>query len=197
MPHRLLRLAEAIRTRQDALHPTGRAVRRPAARAATRRAAGREVNDNGFPEDSPFVAPPDPKWSGPGIILSLGTQDGRHRMGAVRAAARETSGDPAADAAILLRLLEHYGAWMGFEGQVDPVRPGEMRRLPAVRRAPASVEYRMDLRKISRNSQSLTADGTILVDGRPAAVLDGVSIVFRSARPDSRPPIESRNLRDA
>ncbi|WP_338661705.1 hypothetical protein VQH23_15895 [Pararoseomonas sp. SCSIO 73927] len=198
MPDRLLRLAEAIRPRRAAPHPAGRAMGRPPGRAARPPCPGGEVNDNGCFEEGPSVAPPDPKWPGPGTILSLGTQDGRHRMGAVRAAARETTGDPGADAAILLRLLEHYGAWMGFEGQVDPVRPGEMRSLPAVRRGAASVEYRMDLRQIGRNAQSLTADGTILVDGRPAAVLDGVSIVFRRpTRPDPRPPAERRTRRDA
>ncbi|MBP0493444.1 hypothetical protein [Roseomonas indoligenes] len=205
MPHRLLRLAEALRARQGAPRPASRAAGQPVGRPGGRfggRPTSRfvvwEVNDNARPiEEGPQVAAPDPKWPGPGTILSLSVQDGRHRLGAVRAAVQETTGDPAADAAILMRLLEHYGAWMGFEGQVDPVRQGEMRRLPSAVRRAASVEYRMDLRQIGRDAQSLTADGTILVNGRPAAVLDDVSIVFRPTRPDPRSPVERRTRQDA
>lgn len=173
MPHRLSRLAEAVHNRRVALRRTRHGV-----------------NDNAAYDDGGLLAGfPEPRWRGPGTIVSLGTQDGRHRMGAVRAAAQATTGDPAADVAVLLRLLEHYGAWMGFEGRVEPVRPGEMRRLPVpVESRPAcgSVEYRLDLLQIARKTQTLTADGTILLDGRPAAALDGVSITFRPTQAATR-----------
>jgi hypothetical protein len=106
-------------------------------------------------------------------------QDGRHGLGAVRAAAGEITGDAATDMATLLRLLAHYGMWLGFEGRAESVKAGKMRRLPMEVGAQGRVEYRLDLRRITRRSQQLTADGTILLNGRPAATLDGLSIAFR------------------
>jgi hypothetical protein len=127
-----------------------------------------------------MAEPPEPEWHGPGDILALGMQDGRHGLGAVRAAsATEPMGDPGEDMATLLRLLAHYGMWLGFEGRPEPVKHGTLRRLPVMVGGQGRVEYRLDLRRIARDAQRLTADGTILLDGRPAAMLEGLSIAFR------------------
>ncbi|MCR0984336.1 hotdog family protein [Roseomonas populi] len=183
MPHRLSRMAESLRARQLA------------------KPARNSVNDNLASEACLMVAAPEPVWQGPGIVVSLGVQDGRHRMGAVRVMAPDATDDPVAGTAVLLRLLEHYGAWMGFEGEAEPVHPGEVRPVPTVLGAipgeQASVEYRLDLRNIGRDSQQLTADGTILLDGRPVFLLDGVSIVFRRTGPTPRRRQERRTRRDA
>ncbi|SHJ77716.1 hypothetical protein SAMN02745194_03331 [Roseomonas rosea] len=138
-------------------------------------------NDNAGPAQGDVEAsgPPEPTWEGPGAILALGVQNGRHGLGAVRATVGEASGDAAADMATLLRLLTHYGMWMGFEGDAEPIRRGKLRQLPVEVGARGRVEYRLDLRRIMRGSQRLIADGTILLNGRPSAMLDGLSVAFR------------------
>ena len=98
--------------------------------------------------------------------------------------------DAATDMATLLRLLAHYGVWLGFEGRAESVRAGKLRRLPMAVGAPGRVEYRLDLRRIARRAQQLSADGTILLDGRPAATLDGISIAFRPL--ETQDPEQSR-----
>jgi hypothetical protein len=155
-------------------------------------AAGGGINDNFGPLAGIRIEPraeplvpqagaPEPEWQGPGAILALGMQDGLHGLGAVRAAAAaEVTGNPGDDMATLLRLLAHYGNWLGFEGRAEPVRRGTLRRLPVVVGGEGRVEYRLDLRRIARDAQRLTADGMILLDGRPAAMLEGLSIAFRA-----------------
>jgi hypothetical protein len=105
--------------------------------------------------------------------------------------------------ATLQRLLVHYGVWLGFEGRLQRVRSGKLRWLPALvgpkgtvpgqdRNGVARVEYRLDLKRIAREAQRLTADATILLDGRPAATLEGLSIAFRpAAKPAGRVPVRS------
>jgi hypothetical protein len=151
------------------------------------------------------AAAPEPRWEGPGDILALGVQDGRHRLGAVRAAlavdaAGSLAGNMTTDMATLQRLLAHYGVWLGFEGRAQRVRAGKLRWLPALvgphgtvpghdrSRVEGWVEYRLDLKRIARGAQRLTADATILLDGRPAATIDGLSIAFRpTPKPADRP----------
>ncbi len=90
----------------------------------------------------------------------------------------------------LQQLLAHYGVWMGFEGRPQRIRAGKLRWLPALvgpegtvpgldRNGVARVEYRLDLKRIAREAQRLTADATILLNGRPAATLEDLSIAFR------------------
>ncbi|WP_424134276.1 hypothetical protein [Roseomonas chloroacetimidivorans] len=147
------------------------------------------VNDNAGPSPAAinisYAEPPEPRWAGPGIILALGVRDGRHGLGAVRASVgpEMVTGDALADSCILIRLLEHYGAWMGFEGQPVSLQAGRFRRLPVPIGRPKKVEYRIDLRRIGRRAQALAADGTILLDGRPAAMLEEFTIAFRSHTP--------------
>ena len=190
MPVRLSRLSAAIRAQGGAGCCPARAI----------------TNDNAGPlaeARHPDAAAPEPRWEGPGDILALGVQDGRHRLGAVRAAlAADATGSLAGDMATLQRLLAHYGIWLGFEGRAKRVRAGKFRWLPALvgpqgtvpahdrSRAQGRVEYRLDLKRIAREAQRLTADATILLDGRPAATLEGLSIAFC---PAARAPERARN----
>ena len=174
MPDRLSRLAAMVGPHQ-----------------APARCCSAQTGTNDNLRLSPAVesfGPPEPCWAGPGAILALGVQDGRHGLGAVRAAAGEATGDAATDMATLLRLLTHYGMWLGFEGEPKPLRTGKLRRMLVEVGARGKVEYRLDLRRIARGAQRLTADGTILLDGRPAVTLDGFSIVFRPPGAASRRP---------
>jgi len=127
---------------------------------------------------------PEPAWPGPGEVVALGMTDGRHRMGMVRAVAWMPGWDAPAGAATLLRLLAHYGLWMGFEGEVEAVGDGHVRTLPMAVGPAGRIEYRVEVRRILRCAQRLVADGTVLVNGHPAAVLEGLSIAFRPARDD-------------
>jgi len=131
------------------------------------------------PRDEP--AAPEPLWGGPGAVLSLRATGGRHGIGSVRAAGEGTRGDPLDDVAILFRLLAHYGSWMGFEGLPEPGPVGALPQRRAVAGGPGRVEYRLDLRRIRRTARTLLADGTVLLDGRPVAVVAGLSIAFRAA----------------
>lgn len=190
MPDRLSCLATAIRAQERPARPACAITNDnagPAPRPRTPDAASFEVQWEG------------PRWEGPGDILALGMQDGRHRLGAVRAAlAEDVGGSLAGDTATLQRLLAYYGIWLGFEGRARRVRAGKFRWLPVLvgpqgelpgkdrARAAGRVEYRLDLKRIARQAQRLTADATILLDGRPAATLDGLSIVFRPSRVQER-----------
>lgn len=130
---------------------------------------------------------PDPLWKGPGTIIGLGVRDGRHGLGLVRAVGGEAeSSDAALDPEVLCRLLAHYGVWLGFDGEAETLDLGELRRLPVPVGIPGRVEYRLDLRRIGRRAQVLTADGTILINGRPAATVESLSVGFRVAEPYDR-----------
>lgn len=142
------------------------------------------------------VAAPEPLWEGPGAVIGMGVRDGRHGLGMVRAAGGEPMEvDAALDPSVLRRLLVHYGLWLGFDGEAETLAAGELRRLPVPVGRPGRVEYRLDLRRIGRRAQALTADGTILLDGRPAATVEGLTIAFRSpeiqARRSARPVLSS------
>ncbi|MFH5925942.1 hypothetical protein [Roseomonas xinghualingensis] len=108
-------------------------------------------------------------------------RDGRYALGLVRAmgGAEAAGGQGAMDVAILLRLLTHYGAWLGFDGRVVRVQAGRHRQMPVPVGPQRQIEYRLDLRRISRSSQTLAADGAILLDGFPAATLDDFAIAFQ------------------
>ncbi|MFC0386276.1 hypothetical protein [Muricoccus vinaceus] len=124
---------------------------------------------------------PDPRWEGPGAVLATGVRDGRHGLGLVRVAGGEpTDGDVAVDPSILRRLLVHYGLWLGFDGEAETLAEGELRRLPMPVGAHGRVEYRLDLRRIGRRAQVLTADGTVLLNGRAVATVEGLSVAFRT-----------------
>ncbi|TPG47271.1 hypothetical protein EAH89_23485 [Roseomonas nepalensis] len=130
---------------------------------------------------------PEPLWEGPGAVIAMGVRDGRHGLGLVRAAGGDPQEvDSALDPSVLRRLLIHYGLWLGFDGEAETVAAGELRRLPVPVGRPGRVEYRLDLRRIGRRAQALTADGTILLDGRPAATVEGLSIAFRSPQSQAR-----------
>ncbi|MBP0446091.1 hypothetical protein J8J14_15055 [Roseomonas sp. SSH11] len=165
MPDRIFRLAAALR-----------AERSP----AVSRLLDAFANDNEGPSsgNGADAGPPEPCWDGPGTILSLGTKDGRHGLGAMRALIGE-DGDGTPDMNALIRLLAHYGIWLGFEGAVEPIHGGRLRQLPVPVGGRGRVEYQLDVRRIVRSAQRLTADGTILLNGRPAAILEGFSIAFR------------------
>ena len=130
---------------------------------------------------------PDPLWEGPGAVIGIGVRDGRHNLGLIRSAGGEPGGsDAGLDPGVLRRLLVHYGLWLGFDGEAETLAQGELRRLPVPVGIPGRVEYRLDLRRIGRRAQLLTADGTILVDGHPAATVEGLSVAFRSPEAYSR-----------
>lgn len=123
---------------------------------------------------------PDPLWEGPGSVIAIGVRDGRHGLGLIRATGGEPAdADAALDLGVLLRLLVHYGLWLGFDGEAETLAEGELRRLPVPVGIPGRVEYRLDLRRIGRRAQVLTADGTILFDNRPAVTVEGLSVAFR------------------
>ncbi|WP_043834776.1 hypothetical protein [Muricoccus aerilatus] len=130
---------------------------------------------------------PNPLWQGPGAVIGMGVRDGRHGLGVVRAVGGEAeSSDAALDPEVLCRLLVHYGVWLGFDGEAETLEMGELRRLPVPVGVPGRVEYRLDLRRIGRRAQVLTADGTILINGRPAATVEGLSVAFRAPEPYDR-----------
>jgi len=148
------------------------------------------ANDNASLNDSETnVDAPEPCWEGPGDILALGTRDGRYALGLVRATGGAEAGRAAGalDAVILFRLLAHYGAWLGFDGQVERVQPGRRRQVPVPVGPRTRVEYRLDLRRISRRSQTLAADGVILLNGFPAVTLDDFAITFQASGHDAAP----------
>jgi hypothetical protein len=136
------------------------------------------ANDNaGFADSMAHDGDPlEPRWDGPGEIAALGTRDGRHELGLVRAIG---AGEAGLDVAILSRLLAYYGRWLGFEGEATPMQAGRLRHLPTPVGGRRQVEYRLDLRRINRRAQILSADGTILMNGRQVVTLDDFAVSFR------------------
>jgi hypothetical protein len=136
------------------------------------------ANDNaGFADGMAHDGDPlEPRWDGPGEIAALGTRDGRHELGLVRAIG---AGEAGLDVAILSRLLTYYGRWLGFEGEATPMQAGRLRHLPTPVGGLRQVEYRLDLRRINRRAQILSADGTILMNGRQVVTLDDFAVSFR------------------
>ncbi|MFC7736227.1 hypothetical protein ACFQX4_10275 [Roseomonas sp. GCM10028921] len=167
MPDRLSSLVTAICAKEGVGVPQG--------------IAGSNDNFLQMEETGHILAfPPEPCWGGPGAILTLSMQDGRHGLGAVRAvSAVDGTGGTAEDLEVVLRLLAHYGLWLGFQGRAEAVRPGRLRRMLVAVGETGRIEYRLDLRRIARGGQRLSADATILLDGRPVALLDNLCIVFR------------------
>jgi len=147
--------------------------------------AARPAGSSGVPSDGTSppgeAEAPEPQWAGPGVVVALGTTDGRYRLGTARAVSWGAGEDGPAAAATLARLLAHYGLWLGFGGEAAALHPGRLRHCPGPAGEAGRVEYRVEVRGISRRAQRLTADGAVLMEGRAVTVVEGLSIAFRPA----------------